>query len=47
MPCGAGAVPGRSIIKAVFDTSVLVSAFLSRNNPEEFQVNSSVLLSKV
>ena len=33
MPSGARAVPGNSMIKAVFDTNILVSAFLSRDNP--------------
>jgi putative PIN family toxin of toxin-antitoxin system len=33
MPSGAHAVPGNSMIKAVFDANVLVSAFLSRDNP--------------
>ncbi len=33
MPCGALAARGYSMTKAVFDTSVLVSAFLSRDNP--------------
>jgi predicted nucleic acid-binding protein len=34
MPFGAHAVPGNSMIKAVFDANILVSAFLSRDNPE-------------
>lgn len=33
MPSGAHAAPGNSMIKAVFDANVLVSAFLSRDNP--------------
>src|SRR5437588_10926600 len=33
MPSGARAAPDSSMIKAVFDTNMLVSAFLSRNNP--------------
>jgi putative PIN family toxin of toxin-antitoxin system len=33
MPSGAHAVPGNGMIKAVFDANVLVSAFLSRDNP--------------
>lgn len=33
MPSGAYAVPGNSMIKTVFDANVLVSAFLSRDNP--------------
>lgn len=33
MPFGAHAVPGNTVIKAVFDANVLVSAFLSRDNP--------------
>ena len=33
MPLGAHAVPGNGMIKAVFDANVLVSAFLSRDNP--------------
>jgi hypothetical protein len=34
------------MINAVFDANVLVSAFLSRDNPEEFQANSSGLSSR-
>jgi uncharacterized protein len=33
MPSGAYAGPGNSMIKVVFDANVLVSAFLSRENP--------------
>jgi putative PIN family toxin of toxin-antitoxin system len=33
MSFGAHAVPGNTVIKAVFDANVLVSAFLSRDNP--------------
>jgi putative PIN family toxin of toxin-antitoxin system len=33
MPSGARAAPDSSMISAVFDTNLLVSAFLSRNNP--------------
>ena len=33
MPSGAHAVSGNSMINAVFDANVLVSAFLSRDNP--------------
>lgn len=33
MLSGARVVPGGSMIKAVFDTNVLISAFLSRDNP--------------
>ena len=33
MPSGARAESGNSMIKVVFDANVLVSAFLSRNNP--------------
>src|SRR5712691_6943994 len=33
MPSGAHAAPDGSMISAVFDTNLLVSAFLSRNNP--------------
>ena len=33
MPSGAHVVPGNGMIKAVFDANVLVSAFLSRDNP--------------
>jgi uncharacterized protein len=33
MPSGAHAAPGNGMIKAVFDANVLVSAFLSRDNP--------------
>src|SRR5713226_3832692 len=33
MPSGAHAATGSSMISAVFDTNLLVSAFLSRNNP--------------
>src|SRR5260370_33898973 len=33
MPSGVRAAPDSSMIKAVFDTNLLVSAFLSRNNP--------------
>jgi putative PIN family toxin of toxin-antitoxin system len=33
MPSGARAAPDRGMISAVFDANLLVSAFLSRNNP--------------
>ena len=33
MPSGAYAVPGNRMIKTVLDANVLVSAFLSRDNP--------------
>jgi uncharacterized protein len=33
MPFGAHAVPGNTVIKAVFDANLLVSAFFSRDNP--------------
>jgi len=33
MPYDARVVPGGSMIKAVFDANVLISAFLSRDNP--------------
>ena len=46
MPLGAHAVPGNGMIKAVFDANVLVSASSAVTTPEEFQANSSILLSQ-